>query len=780
MTQPYDLAAAFVTALGCDPMSTPLDLRALHDTDKSLPGHAQRGTLQAMWQWIVGYNEQGYGIFMTPAALDGQGRSLENVSVIRAHYVDLDNVSAQQNYEAAARHTPPPSFAVLSSPGKFHIYWALQHHVADTERFSGTQRRLRQLFDGDRAVIDAARVMRLPGTFNSKPTALSASGGAPHLVTCHALGGYGVPLTVDQLEASVAHVTVIDGGAGERHALGDPALAAPSLGWLKRAMDLVDPNELDRGEWIAFTAGVKQAGWTLAAEPELFAMWSDWCKRYDRNDDGENRKQWDSLRQTELGWPSLVRRVPSLKAAISFGEAGANPIPSPNAPSAPPMPVSEPAPLDCSGEFLTHLECEQYFKGCVFIGSMGKIMLPNGKFYNQTSFKGAYGGKKFIITQDGKTTDDAWKAATNSTLWSIPKVDHLRFLPDREPSEIITDVLGRRGVNTYVKPNIEMTPGDVTPFINHLSAIIPDAGDLRILLDWMAAVVQFPGFKIPWAPVIQSAEGIGKGVIKHAMEYAVGPPYVHFPDAQQLADSGGKFNAWMRGKVFILADEIKVDEKRHLVEVLKPLISEERIEVQGKGIDQEMEDTCAKWGFFTNYKDAVPVSRNGRRYAIFYSPIQTLDDLLARGMGDDYMKPLFNWLKADGKKHVAHWLHNYPIDRDSIPMRAPQTTSWAEAVSISRSPVERAIVEAIEGGVAGFKGGWVSEIAAMKHMRERQVVRGNLPPHAVRSVLEGMGYREVGRQIRPYFQEDVAVCGVLYSQSGAADVARYGTDQGYE
>lgn len=774
-----ELATAFVQALGCDPATTPLDLRALHDTDKSVPGHAQRGPLNALWGWCEAWNAEGYGIFITPAAMDGAGRHLENVSMIRAHYVDLDNLSAQQNYEAASRHTPAPSFAVQSSLSKFHVYWPVAHYPVDLERFTGNQRRLRQLFDGDKAVIDAARVMRLPGTLNHKPSTLAANGGAPHLVTCHALAGYGVPLTVETLEASVSHVTVIDGGAGERHNLGDPALAAPSLAWIERALDLVDPNDLDRGEWIGITAAVKQAGWSLTDEASLYAIWTVWCARYLKNDPGENQKQWNSLRQTELGWPSLLRHVPSLRAAVSFGESGAAAAPQP-VPGAPPMPVSEPQPLDCSGEFLSHLECAQWFKGCVFVGSIGKIMLPNGRLYNSTSFNGGeHSGKKFIITQDGKTTDEPWKAATRSTLWTVPKVDHLRFLPERGPSEIITDVLGRKGVNTYVKPVIDMEHGDVTPFLNHLTAIVPDEGDRQILIDWMAHVVRYPGYKIPWAPVIQSTEGIGKGVIKLAMTHAIGLPYVHFPDAQQLGDSGGKFNGWMRSKVFILADEIKVDEKRHLVEVLKPLISEELIEVQSKGVDQEMEDNPANWGFFTNYKDAVPVNRNGRRYAMFFSPIQTEDDLIARNMDEHYMRSLFNWLKADGKRYIAHWLHNYPIDRGAIPMRAPKTTSWDEAVAISRSPIERAITEAIEGGQTGFKGGWVSEIAALKHMSEKQVVRGNLPPHAVRAVLEAMGYREVGRQIRPYFQEDVQRMGVLYSNA-AGDPARYGFDQGYD
>ena len=773
----YDLAAAYVSALGCDPATTPLDLRALHDTDKALPGHARRDSLNALWQWIEAMNVAGYGIFVTPAAMDGVDRKLENVQTIRAHYIDIDGIDAEQQYNAAAASNPPPTFAVISSPGKWHCYWVVQHYPADVSRFEQMQRKLRQTFNSDRAVIDAARVMRLPGTLHLKnPT-------QPHLVTCHALGGWGQPLTVEQLESTYAHVQVID-GSGERHDLGDPELAAPSLSWLNRALELVDPNDLDRGEWIALTAAVKQAGWTLVDDSTLFVIWSNWCARYEHNDAGENHKQWHSIRNSQLGWQSLLNRVPSLKAAMSFGETGPA---VPSLPGAPPMP--EPAPLDCSGEFLTHLECAEWFKGCVFVGSFGKIMIPNGKLYGATQFNGCeYAGKKFIITSDGKSTDEAWKAALRSTLWRIPKVDHLRFLPERAPSEIVSDVLGRRGVNIYVRPEISMTEGDVSPFLNHIAAIIPDEGDRKILFEWMAHVVKFPGFKIPWAPVIQSVEGIGKGVIKIAMTHAIGQPYVHFPDAQQLGDSGGKFNAWMRNKVFILADEIKVDEKRHLVEVLKPLISEELIEIQGKGSDQEMEDNPCCWAFFTNYKDAVPVSRNGRRYAIFYSPIQTEDDMFARGMDDKYFKALFEWLKAGGKEHIAHWLYNYPIERGALPMRAPRTTSWAEAVKIGRSPIERSITEAVESGAPGFAGGWVSEIAVHNRLRETGATKGQVPPHVVAGILTGMGYHESGRQVRPYLQEDKDRMGVLYyrndpagvSPPNAADPVGYGAAQGYE
>lgn len=766
--QSFELAQAYVTALTGDP-ETPMDWRALHDRDRGAPGQVQRGSLRQCWPWLCAWNDQHHGIFCTVAAMDGQGRKMENVSALRASYADLDSADAQQQYERALSAHPQPSFAVQSSPGRFHVYWVTTPH-ADRQRFTMVQRRLVALFNGDHRVTDATRVMRVPGFLWHKAE--------PTLVTCWALPGFNTPTTIDALDAATAHVVVQDVATGDRVPLGEGD-QAPSLDWLQRALDLADPNDMDRPAWVAFLYAFKQAGWTLADEQTLQAMWLRFCERYEGNDVGDNIKQWKAVKDSEIGWKSLLHKVPSLRAMMSFDSTREQAVQP--ATNVPPMPTaSAPPPLDCSGEYLTHLECEEWFKGCSFIVTMGQILGPDATFYNQTAFSGKFGGKQFIITGDGKKTDDPWKAATRSTLWRIPNVHHTRFLPQQPTGVIVKDALGRTGVNMYVPPVIEFKDGDPSPFLNHIAAIIPDEHDRKILFDWMAHIVKYPGFKIPWGPVIQSTEGIGKGVIKDMMTYAVGLPYVHYPNAQELADSGGKFNGWMRNKVFILADEIKVDEKRHMVEVLKPLVSEKLIEVQSKGVDQKMEDNPACWGFFTNYKDAVPVSKNGRRYAIFFSPIQSEADLLARGMNDDYMKALFTWLHGDGSAIVAKWLHNYPIERGAIPMRAPKTTSWDEAVAIGRTPIERVIVDAVSDGLSGFRNGWISSLAVTKRCRDLGAVKGNIQPQTIAAIVEGMGYVEIGRADRPWFQEDKDQRAVLFARSSGADVRTYGTAQGYE
>lgn len=769
MTQSYELAWAYVAAIAGDPNTAQMDWRCLSDTNPGADGHARRGTLPQWWSWLCAMNEQQHGCFVTPAEMDGQGRKLENVAQIRAHYIDNDGPDAQQQAERAAAAHPAPQFAVQSSPGKFHTYWSVQPY-RDNARFTTVQRKLRTVFNGDPKVIDPTRVMRLPGTFHWKT-------GSPVLVTCYALPGYGQTTTVEALEAALQHVTVVEGGNGERKPVGDPEQAAPSLEWLQHALTLTDPNDLDRVQWIAFTAAWKQAGSTLAEDSVLRDMWLAWCQRYEGNDPTDNHKQWTHIRDTELGWKSLLHKVPSLRAMMSFGAAQQQPV---AAPETPPMPTAAPPPLDCSGEYLTHLECEEWFKGCTFIVKLGQILAPDGRFLNSSQFNGAYGGKQFIITGEGKKTDEAWKAATRSTLWTVPKVDHVRFLPDQEHGAIVRDGLGRSGVNTYKAPHITLVDGDPAPFLAHIAALLPDPGDQRILLDYLAHNIKFPGFKIPWAPVIQSTEGAGKGVLKELVTHAFTKFYVHFPNAKELTNSGSQFNGWMRNKLFILADEIKVDDRRDLIEVLKPMISERLIEVQSKGVDQELEDNYANWCFFTNYKDAVPVSKNGRRYAIFYSPLQTEQDLLDRGMDEGYFNRLYGWLQGDGAAIVTAWFKRYPIERGAIPMRAPKTTSWDEAVAIGRTPIERVIVDAVSDGLSGFRNGWISSLAVTKRCRDLGAVKGNIQPQTIAAIVEGMGYVEIGRADRPWFQEDKDQRAVLFARSSGADVRTYGMAQGYE
>lgn len=771
----YQQASAYVIALTGD-INAVIDWRCIQDKDKSAPAILYRGTLQQCWQLLCDANARGYGVFACVNEMDGVGRMLPNVYRIRTHYVDLDDLAlSQQGYQDACNWGIRPSFAVNTSPGKYHIYWPSTAY-RDVERFANIERKLRTKFSGDLNVIDATRVLRVPGFYHCK--------GEPQLVTCHALPGYGYVTTPEALEAALSDIIVRTGSGGVRQELGDGD-QAPTLEWAVTALNAIDPNELSRHEWITVTSAFKQAAWSHTDPATVELIWQSWCARYSNNDTGENNKQWNSIRQTEVGFKNLVNRSESLQGLLKLG----NPVEGWQPPQAfatpQPQQPGNPAPLPTfSNAMLTAGEQAEYFKGCVLIERFGEILVPTGRMMGPGDFNAKFGGKHFIIDDGGTSTDEPWKAATRSRQWTVPKCDHIRFVPIEAPGAFIRDDLGRFGVNTYKPALVNRRQGDVTPYLRHIELIMPHPQDRKHFHDFMAHNAKFPGFKIPWAFLIQSEEGAGKGIIKAVLRHLMGGPYVHFPNAQELIESGSKFNAWMRAKLFIVVDEIKVDERRDMIEVLKPMISEAEIEIQGKGHDQDKEDNYSNWIFFSNYKDAIPIRKNGRRFAILYSAIQSLQDLLSRGMDQGYFDRLYSWLEhGGGKEIIADYYMNYPIERGSIPMRAPETSSTQEALRQSRGPIETVVLEAIEDALPGFRGGWIGSVALANVLRQRGIK--STSEKTLATVLEGMGYRHIARAPRAYFNEggDANRRSQLYhinANTPHTAVVEYGRLQGWE
>lgn len=774
----YELTATYVQAL-TGSVDTVMDWRCIHDQRKDLPAHNYRGTLAEVYNTLQSYNSQGYGVFCNINAMDGTGRELANVAYIRTHIVDLDNpLTGHANYEKAAASHPSPHFAVQTSPGKFHIYWLVEPYQGN-DFYTLHQRKFRQLYDGDRNVIDATRVLRVPGFYHLKDQ--------PALVTIWALGGMvGPRYPAATIQHALEAVNVIENFGGGRHTLGDGTLTAPSLDWLKFALQLLDPNDLSREEWVSTTAGFKQAGWNHADDATLLTLWQEWCAKFQHNDIGENLKLWNSIRDSEVGWGTFERRTP-VKAYIDFGmttpppvpaiTSQSQPSPAENTPLSPPPQLPDFNAADTSGEILDSWGCQEWFKGCYFIERLGQIFSLQGRFMDSGKFNGKYGGKHFVITSTGKTTDEAWKAALRSTVWCVPKVDHVRFLPDQPTFAIITDEMGRKGLNTYIPVRINAVAGDVTPWLDWLNRILPNPVDQKILTDYLAHCVKYPGYKIPWAPMLQSVQGIGKTIFSELLEFTLGVMYVYKPKAPELVKSGSTFNAWQRGKLMIVVDEIRVDEKRDLIEILKPMVTDARIEIQSKGVDQDMEDNLANWLFFSNYRDAIPINQNDRRFCIMYSAMQSIGDIEAAGMTGQYFVNLYKWMREGGYAAVAHWLLNYPIERGGLPVRAPASSSHEQALIISRGPYEVAITEAIEDGIAGFKGGYVSVTAAMIRCK---LLGGRTPSaRTVENTLETMGYVKLGRADRPWMQEDVKSKATLYGKISSLDIGAYGAVQGY-
>lgn len=383
----------------------------------------------------------------------------------------------------------------------------------------------------------------------------------------------------------------------------------------------------------------------------------------------------------------------------------------------------------------------EVFKGCVYVRDLHKIFTPDGGLLRADQFKAVYGGYVYALDAIGdKTTTDAWKAFVESQAMTHPRAHSVCFRPEVAPGAIIAEE-GRALVNSYVPAPTASVAGDYTPFTALLEKMLPNEHDRGVILAYMAACVQHKGVKFQWAPLVQGVEGNGKTLLIRAVSRAVGDRYTHLPNAQDLGGNGSKFTGWLQNKLFIGIEEVYVSDRREVSDAMKPLITNSRIEIQGKGADQVTGDNRANFFLTTNHKDAILKQKKDRRYAVFYTAHQTREDMERDGMGGSYFPKLYAWFNGGGYRHITHFLETYPIPAELNPAtlchRAPTTSSTDEALELGAGPVEQEIIEATQSGRYGFCGGWVSSMKLDALLAEMRV---KLTHNKRRELLDNLGY----------------------------------------
>ena len=123
----------------------------------------EHGTLAHHFEWLVNENKRGAGIYVCINETDLKGRATENVKRIRAGYIDLDGAPLDPVNKAKLR----AHIITETSPGRYQAYWIIGDDMP-LEEFKPLQKGLIAYFNGDPAVHDLPRVMRIPGFIHNK------------------------------------------------------------------------------------------------------------------------------------------------------------------------------------------------------------------------------------------------------------------------------------------------------------------------------------------------------------------------------------------------------------------------------------------------------------------------------------------------------------------------------------------------------------------------------------------------------------------------------------
>lgn len=526
-----------------------------------------------------------------------------------------------------------------------------------------------------------------------------------------------------------------------------PPVAAPS--WVMASVTPEQVVELrsallsmrsdDRALWIEVGMALR----TLDEQGR--ALWMEWSAQSDKFDAADAARTWESLRPTSTDYRAVFAKAQAGGWVNPKARAG---FVNPFGPDTSVAAASAPAVADVQGgTFASINDQRQLFRGCVYVRSAHKVLIPGGDMLDAQRFNATAPYNRFTYMLDAsneRTTRKAFEALTQSQALVWPQARDTCFRPELPVGHITWDGLA----NTWWPIETPSDPGDIAPFLTHLEKMLPVKRDRDILLNYMAALVQFPGDKFQWWPLIQSVKGNGKSLLLEVLENCVGHKYSFRPNAAEIANGGGKFTGWLRGRVLVGFEEIRTTHKAEVLEILKPIVTNDRIEIQNKGVDQDMGDNRANGMLLTNHKDAVKIDDDERRYCPLFCAQQSKEDLKRDGMDGDYFPRLYDWVRREGGlARLNHFLRTYELDAALNPAlrnggkchRAPDSSSMSAAIEATLGKVEQEVLEAVAECKQGFSGGWISSIELDNLLREKRL-DGLVPRIKRPDMLRSLGY----------------------------------------
>jgi hypothetical protein len=210
----------------------------------------------------------------------------------------------------------------------------------------------------------------------------------------------------------------------------------------------------------------------------------------------------------------------------------------------------------------------------------------------------------------------------------------------------------------------------------------------------------------------------------------------------------GRFSGWGTGAVLNVVEEIRIagKDKYAALDRLKPFISNPTVQIEEKGRDHRTVPNFTSYLFLTNHKDAIPLSDGDRRYLVFYSRLQSKEELLDYLGGEqgvsDYFDTLFN-ATEQGAEILKRFLLQYEISKAFQPNgRAPHTKAKDEMRKLGESPDRVFLMDAIEDHHCKVVNG---DIIDMTHLTAMCEMEGAYLPsyRSLNKLLTEMGYAQV-------------------------------------
>jgi hypothetical protein len=569
--------------------------------------------------------------------------------------IDYKMIPEPEAREKLKNFEPQPHI-VVASGGGLHAYWLVDPPIPTSE-LKGTLKALARELGADPASTDAARILRVPDTWNIKydpPRMCQIERVADCLFPYHIRNfnlGEIVHEPEEKYEAPLNHKA--------------------SKSSLKKAKDFaavyppaIQGQHGDEHTFILCTYLVKNFGLSFAQALELLIPWNKTCKpvwdvseikeklgnavRYGKNQIGTEDPEKD--------FSKVADEEPEPPDASSLGKLDA-----------------KYHVVDSNGQTRVFYEDPH--------GDLG----PCWKSYDTRNFVDVmtYVHNVPVVQMKGRGNVSLAKLWLENNRTNKKQYTGIAFDPSNQVPKHVFNVWTGLGV----KPE----PGNWDLVNELIFDVLSNKSEesYNYIMDWCAMSVQKPWIKPGTTIIFSGDQGTGKSAFGKMFTYLFGRHGMRLDDSNQVT---GRFNDHLSDKVGIFVDEAFWTRNHQAEAVLKGLITDETKQYEAKFQGLRIGRSYLHVMMASNNEYVANVTGSDeRRYAVFEPGPKKSFEFYAKLIGNDYtpnwVALMPAWLDALMKRDISKF--NPSADR-------PKTAAYEMQRIISMDPIKTWIWEFVE------------------------------------------------------------------------------------
>lgn len=234
----------------------------------------------------------------------------------------------------------------------------------------------------------------------------------------------------------------------------------------------------------------------------------------------------------------------------------------------------------------------------------------------------------------------------------------------------------------------------------HMNVCSGNNDHYAYMVGWMARLVQHPDGPGEVALVLRGRRGTGKSFFTKVLGELFGRHFLQVSDSKHLV---GSFNAHLRDTVLLFGDEaFFAGDKKH-ESVLKTLVTEEHLVIEGKGVDAEAAPNYVHLVLASNEDWVVPAGLDERRFFVIEMGETHKQD-------HAYFKQIREDLDNGGLESLLHFLLTFDLSAFEV-RQVPQTSALQEQKIMSMSPETQWMFEKLwEGRLLRIDQEWRQDV----------------------------------------------------------------------